>query len=118
VRRWGAALAAALTALAVAALVACRPRSGGAPVATNHVDLPPSYLFVPTAITVPAGTKVTWTNHDHFTHSVRLIDDGGPAMIMRPDSSVSFTFTTAGTHHYECSFHPRDMHGTVLVTNP
>lgn len=91
------------------------------PVATSKVDLPPSYLFKPAAITVVAGTKVTWTNNDHFTHSVQFLDGGLPtqAMDMQPDGqSVSFTFTKPGFYHYQCSFHPQNMQGTVLVTAP
>ena len=98
-------------------LAACS--SGGttaSPVATNQVDLPKSYKFAPAAITVKAGTKVTWTNHDDFTHSVRLVDDGGKIMIMNPGDSVSFTFDKVGVHHYDCSFHPQVMKGTVTVT--
>jgi plastocyanin len=98
-------------------LAACS--SGGAsasPVQTNKVDLPPSYRFVPAAITVPVGTTVTWTNNDNFTHSVRLVDDGNKVMVMKPGESVSFTFDKAGTHNYDCSFHPQNMKGSVLVT--
>ncbi|HET7140956.1 MAG TPA: plastocyanin/azurin family copper-binding protein [Candidatus Limnocylindria bacterium] len=98
-------------------LAACS--SGGttaSPVATNQVDLPRSYLFAPADITVPVGTTVTWTNHDEFTHSVRMVDDGGKIMIMKPGESVSFTFDKAGLHHYDCSFHPQNMKGTVTVT--
>jgi plastocyanin len=96
-------------------LAACGPSVPAGPVSTDHVALPPSYLFKPTAIAVAPGTKVTWTNSDRFTHSVRLLDDGGQVMIMKPGDSTSFTFTTPATHHYDCSFHPHDMHGTVLV---
>ena len=98
-------------------LAACARTSGGAtPVATNRVELPPSYLFRPAAITVPVGTGVTWVNHDHFTHSVRLLDDGGAIHILRPGDSVTVSFATPGLHHYDCSFHPRDMHATARVT--
>jgi plastocyanin len=104
----------------VAALVlaACSAAAPASPVATSQVDLPRSYKFAPAAITVPVGTTVTWTNHDNFTHSVRLIDDGGAVMTMKPGASVSYTFETAGLRHYDCSFHPQDMKGTVLVTEP
>ncbi len=102
--------------LAALALAACSAATSASPVATSQVDLPPSYKFAPAAITVPAGTKVTWTNHDNFTHSVRLLDDGGAVMDMKPGQSVSFTFDTPGLHHYDCSFHPQNMKGTVLVT--
>ena len=68
------------------------------------------------AITVPDGTTVTWTNHDNFTHSVRLLDDGGDVMVMKPGESVSFTFHGVGEHHYDCSFHSQHMNGVVIVT--
>jgi plastocyanin len=85
-----------------------------APVATNQVDLPRSYRFAPEAITVPAGTEVTWTNNDNFTHSVRLLDSGEVQM-MKPGESVSQTFTSPGLYRYDCSLHPNDMKGSVLV---
>ena len=99
------------------ALAACGASgASAAPVATDKVDLPPSYKFVPAAITVPAGTTVTWTNHDNFTHSVRLLDDGGAVMNVSPGDSVTYTFTGVGEHHYDCSYHPHDMSGIVVVT--
>ncbi len=97
-------------------LAACGAASSTGPVATSRVDLPPSYLFSPAAITVPAGTTVTWTNHDNFTHSVRLIDLGNQVVgVMHPGQSLRFTFDRAGTYHYDCSFHPQNMKGTVIV---
>jgi plastocyanin len=97
-------------------LASCAAEGPAEPVATNQVDLPPSYRFEPEAITVPDGTKVTWTNHDNFTHNVRLLDDGGGTMTVAPGDSVSFTFTGPGEHRYDCSFHPTDMSGVVIVT--
>ena len=97
-------------------LAACAPQEAAEPVATDHVDLPPSYRFEPEAITVPDGTTVTWTNSDNFTHNVRLLDDGGQELQLAPGESVSFTFTGSGTHRYDCSFHPNDMQGVVIVT--
>lgn len=99
------------------ALAACGGSSSSpSPVATNTVDLPKSYRFEPNAITVPVGTTVTWTNHDNFTHTVHLFDDGGIVYTLKPGESASFTFTTPGLHRYECSLHPRDMQASVLVT--
>ncbi len=104
------------SALILGALATCRPSAPAArPVATDHVALPPSYMFRPAAITVPAGARVTWTNTDHFTHSIRLLDQGGQPMILKPGDSTSFRFTAPGTHPYDCSFHPHDMHGEVVV---
>ncbi len=109
--------AGAVLLLAALALTACGPSAADAsPVATSKVDLPPSYKFVPANITIPVGTTVTWTNNDNFTHSVRLLDDGGDVMVMKPGESVTYTFDKPGLHHYDCSFHAQNMKGTVLVT--
>ena len=97
-------------------LAACALQAAAEPVATNQVDLPPSYKFEPAVITVPDGTTVTWTNHDNFTHNVRLLDDGGEVLDLPPGESVSFTFTGPGEHRYDCSFHPNDMSGVVVVS--
>jgi plastocyanin len=97
-------------------LLACAPQEAAEPVATDDVDLPPSYRFEPEAITVSNGTTVTWTNSDNFTHNVRLLDDGGQELVLAPGESVSFTFTGPGEHRYDCSFHPNDMQGVVIVT--
>jgi plastocyanin len=97
-------------------LLACHPDIDHRPVAVARVDLPKSYQFAPQAITVPVGTTVTWKNLDDFTHSVRLLDDGQMMLVLKPGDSTHFTFTTVGLHRYDCSFHPRDMHGSVLVT--
>jgi plastocyanin len=97
-------------------LGACAPGAAAEPVATDRVNLPPSYRFEPAVITVPDGTTVTWTNNDNFTHNVRLLDDGGDVLELPPGQSVSFTFRGPGEHRYDCSFHPNDMTGTVVVT--
>ena len=111
-RQW---LAAALIGAGLL-LTACAPQETE-PVATNEVNLPPSYRFEPAAITVSDGTTVTWTNNDNFTHNVRLLDDGGDVLDLPPGESVSFTFTGPGEHRYDCSFHPSDMSGVVIVTD-
>jgi plastocyanin len=105
----------ALAILIALLLVACSQSPEPAtPVATNQVDLPRSYRFAPEDITVQTGTTVTWTNNDNFTHSVRLLDSGEVQM-MKPGQSVSYTFTNPGLIRYDCSLHPKDMHGSVLV---
>ena len=93
---------------------------GSGPVATTSVDLPASYRFAPADITVAAGSTVTWTNHDNFTHSVAFLDGGLPTepRVMKPGETATFTFAAAGTFHYQCSFHPQNMKGTVVVSAP
>ncbi len=99
-------------------LAACSSGAAGAsPVPTDKVDLPPSYKFAPPAITVNAGATVIWTNDDHFTHSVQLLDGGlsGDPHVMEPGQTATVTFATAGTYHYQCHLHPQNMQGTVIV---
>ena len=93
---------------------ACQASEPGAPVATDQVDLPRSYKFAPEDIVVPAGTTVMWTNNDNFTHSVRLLD-GGEVQMMKPGESVTNAFPGPGLFRYDCSLHPNDMQGSVLV---
>ena len=110
-------LRAALALLISFSLVgACNQAAApGAPVATDRVDLPRSYRFAPEAIVVPHGTTVTWTNDDNFTHSVRLLEGGSPAQFMKPGETTTRTFDVPGLYAYDCSLHPTDMKGTVLV---
>ena len=102
------------------ALAACAGGSGASPssVATDHVDLPKSYRFAPPVVTVRAGTSVSWTNDDNFTHSVEFDGDTAPGQVMKPGESTTRAFPTAGTFHYICAFHPQNMKGTVVVTAP
>jgi plastocyanin len=106
----------ALLGLVAILLAACSVAPAAEPVATDRVDMPRSYRFEPEVITVPDRTTVTWTNSDQFTHSVRLLDDGGEVLTIAPGESASFTFSGAGEHRYDCSFHPNDMSGVVVVT--
>jgi plastocyanin len=114
-RHWATWIAGSVLAAALL-LTACASAGDPEPVATDQVNLSPSYRFDPAVITVPDGTTVTWTNNDNFTHNVRLIDDGGAVLDLPPGESVSFTFTGPGEHRYDCSFHPNDMTGVVVVT--
>jgi plastocyanin len=102
---------AALVALGLVA--GCGPPAGAPPVHTDQVNLPPSYQFVPAVIQVVAGTSVTWTNNDHFTHSVKMQD--GSDHVIRPGENVSISFDKAGEYPYVCTFHAQDMKGKVIV---
>lgn len=104
--------------LVVAAACGGSSKNGGndAPVATNAVRLPKSYKFDPAHITVPAGTTVTWTNADDFPHNVTLLDGSKETHPLSIGKSATITFPDKGTFRYECSIHPQQMKGTVLVT--
>lgn len=98
-------------------MVACAPAGPTAPVATNQVKMAKSYRFDPPVIKVKAGATVTWVNDDNFTHDVRFTR--GPAQFhsppLRPGERTSFTFTQPGEYEYECTFHPQNMKGKVVV---
>jgi plastocyanin len=103
-------------ALVMLGLVAgCGSTATAAPVQTDQVNLPPSYRFDPAVIQVVAGTSVTWTNNDHFTHSVKVQDASDH--VIKPGESVSILFDTPGSYSYLCTFHTKDMKGTVIVAN-
>jgi plastocyanin len=100
-------------------LVACAGSAGdpptGRPVRTTEVELPKSYRFEPEAIRVEVGAEVTWTNRDDFPHNVHLLDGSDVEVALPVGESASLTFDAPGTVDYECSLHPQQMQGTILV---
>ena len=104
--------------LLAAALIGVAAGCGGgdgdsAPVATTKVTMAKSYRFDPKKIEVDAGSKVTWTNDDNFTHTVQV--DGQDDHKVERGKSVSITFDKRGTYHYVCTLHSQDMDGEVIV---
>jgi plastocyanin len=106
-----------LVALALLVALASCGGSGpeAAPVRTDTVDLPKSYRFEPEVIEVDRGTTVTWTNHDDFPHNVHLLDGSDREESLPVGGSATITFPDPGTVEYECSLHPQQMQGTVIV---
>jgi len=88
-----------------------------APVAGNAVTIK-NFAFAPAAITVKAGTTVTWTNQDTDAHTVTSRQgSGGPlaSAALGTGQSYTYTFTKPGTYAYLCTIHPY-MTATVTVT--
>lgn len=78
------------------------------------------FLFKPEKVTVPAGTTVTWTNHDDIAHTVTGGAPGAPSGAFDSgnkvkDETFSHVFPSAGTFPYFCSNH-NGMRGEVAVT--
>ncbi|MBV8230335.1 MAG: cupredoxin family copper-binding protein [Planctomycetaceae bacterium] len=75
-----------------------------------------NFRYVPDTLTVPAGTKVTWTNHDDMPHTVT--STGTPKALdseaLDTDEQFSHVFVEPGTYTYRCTVHPK-MSGRVLV---
>ncbi|MDQ3963685.1 MAG: plastocyanin/azurin family copper-binding protein [Actinomycetota bacterium] len=126
-------LSAAL-AFSLLALGACSSGSGGnaqasqqagdetapfelsaAPVETAEVTAFKSYRFEPAVIKVGAGSEVTWTNEDDFPHNVRFLTGSDETHDLPIGDSVSVTFDEVGDFYYECSLHPQQMRGKVIV---
>lgn len=86
------------------------------PVTGNAVSIK-NFAFAPSALTVKAGTTVTWTNQDSEAHTVTSRDTGGAlhSAPLNPGQTYSYTFTTPGTYDYLCTIHPF-MTATVTVT--
>jgi plastocyanin len=80
---------------------------------TNSVEIR-NFAFSPNALTINAGTVVTWKNLDGEPHTV--VNDQGLFRSDALDQNDTFTykFDKAGTYRFICSIHPT-MRGTVVV---
>jgi plastocyanin len=73
-----------------------------------------NFSFSPATLTVPAGTKVTWTNHDDMAHNVVSSEQKFKSKVLDTDDSFSTTFTETGTYQYFCGLHT-NMVGKIIV---
>lgn len=73
-----------------------------------------NFAFNPSALTVKAGTTVTWTNEDSVAHDV--ISDSGAfsSDSLSTGQTFSHTFDAAGTYEYHCGIHP-SMRAKIIV---
>jgi plastocyanin len=72
------------------------------------------FVFSPPALTVKAGTTVTWTNEDDAPHTVDATIGTFKSGVLDSNERFSFTFTAPGSYKYFCALHPH-MIGTVTV---
>ena len=85
--------------------------------------------FKPEALSVAAGTEVTWKQTDAATHTVTsgTVTQGAGDVTTAPDGrfdsgnlakdgTFGFTFDEPGTFPYFCRLHPATMRGQVQVT--
>lgn len=73
-----------------------------------------NFSFMPSSMTVRAGTTVTWTNHDSMNHTVTSDSGLFNSGLLAKDQSYRYTFQNAGTYTYHCTPHP-NMKGTIIV---
>ena len=99
-----------VSAAFLATLIAAAPLRAAQPSQVLIKD----FMFVPTTLTVKAGTTVTWANKDEEPHTV--FSDTGlfRSNAMDTGEAFSFKFDKPGTYHFLCTIHPR-MVGTIVV---
>lgn len=75
-----------------------------------------NFAFEPDTLTVAAGTKVTWVNHDNEPHTVVSADKAlrFKSQALDTNDNFSFVFDKPGTYKYFCSVHTF-MVGTIDV---
>ena len=72
------------------------------------------FTFGPSALTVPGGTTVTWTNRDEDSHTVTSTEGIFTSPALDRGETFSYRFTAPGTYAYYCALHPR-MTARILV---
>ena len=73
-----------------------------------------NFAFMPSTITIAAGTQVQWTNQDGTAHTVTADDNRFHSDILDQTQTFSQTFSATGTYPYHCSIHPF-MKGKIVV---
>jgi plastocyanin len=106
------ALAAVLALAGAAEGIAAGADAGVKPL-TAKVDIS-DYAFKPATITITAGTKISWTNHDDDPHTVTADDGAFDSHGLGQGDVYARVFATPGRYAYHCSAHPF-MKGTVIV---
>jgi len=74
--------------------------------------------FIPSTVTVPKGTTVTWHNLEDRTHNATADDKSWKTDDMILGESKTVTFDKPGTYFYHCTHHTMmgfGMTGTVIV---
>ena len=74
------------------------------------------FAFSPATLTIAAGTRVTWINHDEEPHTVMSADPKTPfkSAALDTNDKFSFVFDKPGTYKYFCTIHTH-MAGTIVV---
>jgi plastocyanin len=85
----------------------------GAAPAADRITIK-DFMFAPTALTIKAGTTVTWVNEDEEPHTVVSATGLFRSQAIDTKESFAFKFDKPGEYHFICTIHPQMM-GTVIV---
>ncbi len=87
------------------------PATGRTPAASVSIS---GYAFKPPTITVRAGTRVTFTNHDRTAHTATSTAPAFDTGSVAPGASRTLVLDRPGSYTYYCQFHAF-MRGAVVV---
>jgi plastocyanin len=100
--------------VAVLALGACSAASTPAPASGSASVTIHDFAYEPRAITIIAGTTVTWTNEDATRHTVTADDGSFRSRPLSQGQTFSHRFASPGSYPYYCEIHT-SMRGTITV---
>ena len=113
----GVAVLVAVVALSAACSSSTKTSGGGGTSAStggSNAVAVKNFSFEPQKLSVPVGTKVTWTFDDSAKHNVTASDQSFKSTDLSSGATYSFTFNKAGTYNYICTIH-QYMTGSVTV---
>jgi len=114
-RAWRTVMAAGAVAVALGAGPASATRGAGSPPDARPTAIGiKEFKFSPAVMTVPAGTTVTWVNHDEEPHTITSATGTFTSRGLSLEEKFSQTFARAGRYDYFCALHPM-MKATVVV---
>jgi plastocyanin len=92
--------------------------AASAPVQSGTVQIAYRNIAIdPDTVKVKVGSTLKWTDYDDVTHNV--ISQSGPSKFassnLKEGSTFSYKVTKPGVIHYECTYHPASMNGTIEV---
>lgn len=89
------------------------PTMTGKIIVTNQVIIS-NYKYLPSTLTIKAGSSVTWINTDAMTHTATSNNSVFDSGDITTGKSFTYKFNTPGTYPYFCIYHPY-MVATIIV---
>jgi plastocyanin len=93
---------------------ACAKGEAGATAAVT-VEIK-DFAYSPDPVTAKVGEAIGWTNGDSAPHTATLDDDSCGTDNINQGATGVLVFSAAGTYPYHCAVHPRQMKGTITIT--
>jgi len=96
-------------------IASCKKQNIGNP-GKNEVWLE-YQAFVPTQLSVPVGTTITFTNKDNANHTATDTHNTFDSGTIKSGNTYSYTFNTKGTYYFFCNYHSSNPaeEGAILV---